>query len=86
MPEQVELPKNGASWWKKLLGIDIKPTAGEIKNNMANGSSPSKLLASQEAKDAQRLIEIGNRTKDSNALKIGRKRLKEVLGKDDLDP
>jgi hypothetical protein len=73
MSEQVELPKDGKSWWKKLLGIDIKPTAGEIKNNMANGSSPQNLLASQEAKDAQRLIEIGNRTKNPEALKIGKK-------------
>ena len=57
--EQIQLPNDGRSWLKKLLGIDVEPTEGEIKNNMAPGSNPDNLLASQEAKDAGRLIELG---------------------------
>ncbi|MBI5358234.1 hypothetical protein HZB69_01220 [Candidatus Amesbacteria bacterium] len=81
MSEQVQLPNDGKRWWKKILGIEVKPTVGEIKNNMAPGSSPKKLLASQEAKDARRLIELGNRTNDPEAMRIGRERMRTALRK-----
>jgi len=81
--EQIELPEDGKKWWQKLLGIEIKLTEGEIRNNMAPGSNPGKLLASQEVRDARRLIEIGERTNDPDALKIGRERLRTAHGKDD---
>lgn len=85
MSEQVQLPNDGRSWWKKILGIDVQPTQGEINNNMALGSDPEKLLASQEAKDASRLIQLGIRTKDPEAVKIGQKRLRTALGKTEED-
>lgn len=80
--EQIQLPNDGRSWWKKLLGIDVQPTEGEIKNNMALGSNIEKLLAAQEAKDARRLIEIGTRTGNAEALDVGRTKLRVALGKD----
>lgn len=81
--EQIQLPNDGRSWWKKLLGIDVEPTEGEIKNNMSPGSNVDKLLAAQEAKDARRLIEIGTRTRNIEALNVGRTKLRVALGKDD---
>mgnify|MGYP001578848096 CR=1 FL=1 len=81
--EQIQLPNDGRSWLKKLLGIDVEPTEGEIKNNMAPGSNVDKLLAAQEAKDARRLIEIGPRTGNTEALNVGRTKLRVALGKDD---
>ena len=81
--EQIQLPNDGRSWWKKLLGIEVQPTEGEIKNNMAPGSNVDKLLADQEAKDARRLIEVGTRTNDPEAARIGRAKLRMALGKDD---
>ncbi len=81
--EQIQLPNDGRSWWKKLLGIKVQPTEGEIKNNMAPGSNVDELLAAQEAKDARRLIEIGTRTGNTEALNVGRTKLRVALGKDD---
>ncbi len=81
--EQIQLPNDGKTWWKKLLGIEVQPTEGEIKNNLAPGSNTEELLAAQEAKDARRLIEIGTRTGNTEALNVGRTKLRVALGKDD---
>lgn len=82
MKEKIKLPKDGKLWWKTLLGIDIQPTAGEIKNNSGERSTPDSLLASQEAIDARRLIQLGNRTNDPEIVRIGKKRLSTVMGWD----
>lgn len=81
--EQIQLPSDGRSWWKKLLGIEVQPTEGEIKNNMASGSNVEKLLADQEVRDARRLIESGTRTGDGEMVKVGRAKLRVASGKDD---
>jgi len=86
MDNQLDLPKDGKTWWKKR-GIEISLCDGE-KINMAPGSDAEKLLASQEAIDARRLIQLGNSTKDDDMKRIGQQRLRIVLGKtlpEDLD-
>lgn len=80
--EQIQLPKNGRAWWKKM-GIDIQPTEEEVRHNLAPGSNIDGLLAAQEARDARRLIEVGTRTSDMEAVEIGRAKLRMALGKDD---
>ncbi len=72
MPERIfDQPVDGGSWWKKLLGVNL------VGN--------SQQLADQEIVDARRLISIGIKTNDPEAIRIGKARLRIALGKGDLN-
>lgn len=70
--------KDGAAWWKNLLGIEPPVTDGERKIMAGNEND---WRASQEHQDAMRLIETGRRTGDTETLKIGQARMRFLLGR-----
>lgn len=74
--------KGGSMWWNELLGISPELTQGELD---LKSSSPENWLAAQEHQDARRLIEIGIRNNDPEALNIGRARLRMLTGRETPD-
>ncbi|OGM76230.1 hypothetical protein A2210_02160 [Candidatus Woesebacteria bacterium RIFOXYA1_FULL_40_18] len=68
--------KDYRAWWLERIGIEPKLTEGERTYLLPNTSDVEKLNA-QEQIDAIRLIATG----DPEAVKIGRQRLRFLLGK-----